>query len=98
MVVMHAEIAKGAPLVAASHLEKQAGIQAVADVMSPSAVTPGERPSRYCTVAFRFTTPSSVVSAIKPVSKSLSDGARPFQASGAARLKASPSFDQIRSA
>jgi hypothetical protein len=29
MVVMRAEIAKGAPLVAASRLEKQAGIQRV---------------------------------------------------------------------
>jgi hypothetical protein len=55
---MHAEIAKGAPLAAASRGEKQAGIQAVADVMSAAAVTTGERPSRYCTVAFRFTTPS----------------------------------------
>jgi len=39
MVVMHAEIAKRAPLFAASRLEKQPGIQPVADVMSPVAVT-----------------------------------------------------------
>src|SRR5258706_15188534 len=32
------------------------------------------------------------------VTRSLSGGARAFQASGTARLKASPSFDQVRSA
>jgi hypothetical protein len=67
MVVMRAEIAKGAPLVAVSRLEKQAGIQPVADVMSAAAVTTGERPSRYCTVAFRFTTPSPWPSASRVV-------------------------------
>jgi len=41
MVVMHAEIAKRAPLVAASRREKQTGIQAVAAVMSPVTVTDG---------------------------------------------------------
>jgi hypothetical protein len=55
---MRVEVAKGAPHVAATGREKQAGIQAVADVMSPAKVTTGERPSRYCTVAFRFTTRS----------------------------------------
>jgi hypothetical protein len=62
---MYGEIAKGAPLAAASRREKKGGIRAVADVMSPAAVTTSERPSRYCTVASRFTTRSYVVSAFR---------------------------------